>query len=142
MDIFDDSHVLQEEDCDSPTISDCEGIDRQENVILCAASAYEEKYYLNPAFVRLPESIQEELQIMCVCYTADVGGILTLQFDTKGNLHLHVTSEEDDYFFDEIGSVLKIKQIQREKQEFLEALELYFRAFYLKEDISGLLAED
>ena len=110
-------------------------------VILCAASAYEKKYYLNPKFARLPESIQEELQILCVLYTSDVGGILTLQFDEEGNLLFHVTSEENDYFFDEIGSVLKIKQIQREKQELLEALELYYKAFFLKEDINGLLGE-
>ena len=74
-------------------------------------------------------------------YTAEVGGILTLRFDEEGNLLFHVTSEEDDYFFDEIGSVLKIKEIQREKQELLEALELYYKAFFLKEDISGLLSE-
>lgn len=111
-------------------------------IILCAASAYEKKYYLNPEFARLPESIQEELQIMCVLYTSDVGGILTLQFDEMGNLLFHVTSEENDYFFDEIGSVLKVKQIQREKQELLEALELYYKAFFLKEDISDLLDEE
>lgn len=111
-------------------------------IILCAASAYEKKYYLNPEFARLPESIQEELQIMCVLYTSDVGGILTLQFDQMGNLLFHVTSEENDYFFDEIGSVLKVKQIQREKQELLEALELYYKAFFLKEDISDLLDEE
>ncbi|MBO5485013.1 MAG: hypothetical protein J6K58_06905 [Lachnospiraceae bacterium] len=111
-------------------------------MILCAASAYEKKYYLNPEFARLPESIQEELQIMCVLYTSDVGGILTLQFDEMGNLLFHVTSEENDYFFDEIGSVLKVKQIQREKQELLEALELYYKAFFLKEDISDLLDEE
>lgn len=51
-------------------------------------------------------------------------------------------SEDDDYFFDEIGSVLKIKEIQREKQELLEALELYYKAFFLKEDISELLSEE
>ncbi len=112
------------------------------NVILSVASAYQKKYYLNPRFSGLPESIQEELQILCVLYTADVGGILTLQFDGRGNLHFHVTSEEEDYFFDEIGSVLKIKQIQREKQELLEALELYYKAFVLKEDISSLLTDE
>lgn len=111
-------------------------------IILCAASAYEKKYYLNPEFARLPESIQEELQIMCVLYTSDVGGILTLQFDEMGNLLFHVTSEENDYFFDEIGSVLKVKQIQREKKELLEALELYYKAFFLEEDISDLLDEE
>ena len=103
-------------------------------VILSVANAYKKQYYLNPKFAKLPETIQEELQIMCVLYTADVGGILTLRF--------HVTSEDDDYFFDEIGSVLKIKEIQREKQELLEALELYYKAFFLKEDISELLSEE
>ncbi|MCI8337285.1 MAG: hypothetical protein HFH62_01205 [Lachnospiraceae bacterium] len=110
--------------------------------ILCAASAYEEKFYLNPDFGELPRSIQEELQIMCVLYTADVGGILTLHFDEEGNLLLHVTAREDDLLFDEIGSVLKIKEIQGEKRELLEALELYYRAVFLGEDVSGLLEED
>lgn len=110
-------------------------------VILSVANAYKKKYYLNPKFVRLPEGIQEELQILCVLYTSDVGGVLTLQFDREGNLVFHVTSEDDDYFFDEIGSVLKIKEIQRERQELLESLELYYKAFFLKEDISSLLEE-
>lgn len=111
-------------------------------VILCAASAYEKKYYLNPDFSGLPESIREELQILCVLFTSDVGGILTLQFDGTGSLLFHVASEENDYFFDEIGSVLKVKQIQREKQELLEALELYYRAFFLGENISSRLESE
>ena len=49
-------------------------------VILSVANAYKKQYYLNPKFAKLPETIQEELQIMCVLYTADVGGIL-LGFD-------------------------------------------------------------
>lgn len=109
------------------------------NVVLCASSAYEEKYYLNEAFQGLPEAIKEELQIMCVLYTADVGGILTLEFDEEGELLFHVTAEEEDLLFDEIGSVLKIKQYQNTKQELLEALELYYRAFFLKEDIGAML---
>lgn len=122
MDMFDDTLQVQGE-------------------ILCAASAYEEKYYLNPAFEGLPTSIQEELQILCVLYTADVGGILTLHYDEAGNLLMHVTAREGDLLFDEIGSVLKIKQIQSEKRELLEALELYYKAVILQEDISELLDE-
>lgn len=109
--------------------------------ILCVASAYEEKYYLNPEFGGLPTSIQEELQILCVLYTADIGGILTLHYDEEGNLLMHVTAREGDLLFDEIGSVLKIKQIQSEKRELLEALELYYKAVILQEDISELLTE-
>ena len=106
-----------------------------EEVVLCAASAYEEKFYLNPEFDALPESVKQELQIMCVLYTADVGGILMLVFDEKGNLELKVDHKEDDFFFDEIGSVLKIKELQQTKRELFESLELFFKVFYLGEDI-------
>lgn len=118
-----------------------ESLDVQ-GVILCAASAYEEKYYLNPDFSGLPTSIQEELQILCVLYTADIGGILTLHFDDSGNLLMHVTARENDLLFDEIGSVLKIKQIQMDKRELLESLELYYRAVFLHEDVSELLDQE
>ena len=87
-----------------------------EEVVLCAASAYEEKFYLNPEFDSLPETVKQELQIMCVLYTADVGGILMLVFDENGNLELKVDHEENDFAFDEIGSVLKIKELQQEHQ--------------------------
>ena len=106
-----------------------------DGIVLCAASAYEEKFYLNPEFSQLPESIQQELQIMCVLYTADVGGILMLVFDGDGNLELKVDHREDDFAFDEIGSVLKIKELQQTKRELFESLETFFRVFYLGEDL-------
>lgn len=65
-------------------------------------------------------------------FTEDVGGILRLEFDEKGNLNLTVESKEDDFFFDEIGSVLKIKQLRAER-ELLENMETYFRVFFLQE---------
>lgn len=106
-------------------------------VVLCASSSYEEKYYFNQEFAGLPEPVKEELNIMCVLYTAEIGGILTLQFGVDGRLFLNVTSREDDFWFDEIGSVLKIKQIQSEKRELLEALELYYRIKFLKQERRG-----
>ena len=107
----------------------------QENVVLCGSSSYEQKYYLNEDFEQLPEQIKDELKIMCVLYTEDVGGILELEFDEEGNLNLKVTADEGDLLFDEIGSVLKIKQIQQEKAELLESLEMYYRVFFLDEEI-------
>lgn len=107
----------------------------QENVVLCASSAYEQKYYLSEDFEQLPEQIKDELKIMCVLYTEDVGGILTLEFDSEGNLNLKVTADEGDLLFDEIGSVLKIKQIQQQKEELLESLETYYKVFFLDEEI-------
>ena len=107
----------------------------QENVVLCASSAYEQKYYLNEDFEQLPQQIKDELKIMCVLYTEDVGGILELEFDEEGNLNLKVTADEGELLFDEIGSVLQIKQSQQEKVELLESLEMYYRVFFLDEEI-------
>lgn len=112
------------------------------NVVLCACSAYEEKYYLNEDFMQMPESIKEELQIMCVLFAADVGGILTMEFDEEGNLLFQTEADEGDLLYDEIGSVLKIKQLQEQKKELLESLELYYKAFFLNEDVAALLAEE
>ncbi len=106
-----------------------------EEIVLCAANAYEQKFYLNPEFDSLPENVKQELQIMCVLYTEDVGGVLVLVFDEEGNLELKVDHEENDFFFDEIGSVLKIRELQKTKQELFESLELFFRVFYLGEEI-------
>ena len=106
----------------------------QDNVVLCGASSYEQKFYFNPDFQALPEQIRKELQIMCVLFTEDVGGVLTLEFTESGDLEFKVEALEADARFDEIGSALKIKEIQREKREFLESLELYYRVFFLGEE--------
>lgn len=106
---------------------------KQENIVLCGASAYTEKFYFNKEFDRLPESIKDELKIMCVLYTNDVGGVLTLEFDEEGSLQLHTEAEENDFSYDEIGSVLKIREIQRTKEELLESLEEFYKAFYMEE---------
>ena len=107
----------------------------QDKVVLCAASAYEQKYYLNEAFGSLPSQIQDELKIMCVLFTEDVGGIITLAFDEDGNLLLEVSAGPGDLLYDEIGSELKIRQIQREKAELLQNLELYYKVFFRGEKI-------
>ena len=118
----------------------------QDKMVLCASSAYEKKFYLNENFDGLPQHVKDELKIMCVLFTEDVGGVLSLEFDENGNLELNtsadegdldfqVISEEGDYLFDEIGSVLKIKQMQQEKQELFESLETYYKVFFLGEDL-------
>lgn len=108
-----------------------------DNVVLCGANSYEQRFYFNQQFQSLPESIKQDLKVMCVLYTEDVGGILLLEFTEDGTLEFKVTAEESDYLFDEIGSVLKIKQYRKEKRELLEALEMYYRVFYLGEELEN-----
>ncbi len=107
-----------------------------EKVVLCGASAYEQKYYFNQDFSSLPQGVQEELHVMCVMFTVEIGGIFTLWFDGEGNLQFETDAVDADAMYDEIGGALRIKQLQQEKRELLESLELYYRVFFLGEEIS------
>lgn len=104
------------------------------NVVLCGSNSYEQKYYFNEEFDRLPDSIKDELKIMCVLFTEDIGGVLTLEYSEEGNLEFNVLCDEGDLLFDEIGCGLKIKQLRQDKKELLTALEMYYKVFVLGED--------
>ena len=39
-----------------------------EKIVLCGANAYEQKYYFNPRFSKIPQSVQDELHIICVLF--------------------------------------------------------------------------
>lgn len=105
-----------------------------EKMVLCGANSYDKKYYLNEQFSNLPEQIKQELQIMCVLFTEEVGGILILEYDEDGSLQLITQADEGDLLYDDIGSGLKIRQIQLEKRDLLESLEMYYKVFVLGED--------
>lgn len=108
----------------------------QETTVLCGANSYEEKYYLNEKFSGLPGQIQDELRIMCVLFTHEVGGIFLLEFDAEGNLKFRTEAAEVDYSYDEIGAALKIKELRRSKEELLRSLELYYQIVILgKKDL-------
>ena len=87
-----------------------------ENVVLCASNSYEKKYYFNPDFDRLPEDIKNELKIMCVLFTEEVGGILDM---------------EEDLLYDDIACGLLVKKNQYEKRDLLESLEMFYKVFFL-----------
>ncbi len=107
--------------------------------ILCAANAYEMKYYFNEEFKGIPESIQEELHILCVLFTEEVGGVFTIAFEEDGNVILETNADDDDIYYDEISSGLMVSEVRRKRQELFESLSLYYRVFVLKEDISAQL---
>ncbi len=108
-----------------------------EEVVLCGASAYNKKFYLNEDFKGLPSQVKDELKIMCVLFTEDIGGIIQLVFDEEGNLEFRTSCDEGDLLYDDIGCGLKIKQLQQTKQDLLEALQMYYKLLYV-----GLGEED
>ena len=129
MDHFDE---MNENGWDFEDYEDYE--DDAQRVVLCGANSYTQKYYLGDQFSNLPEAVKQELQIICVLYVEDVGGILTMEFNEDGDLELRVTHDPLDYLFDDIGSELKIRQIQKEKRELMEQLETYYKLMFLEQD--------
>lgn len=113
----------------------------EERIVLCGANAYEQKYYFNEKFNGIPDSIKDELHIICVLFTEEVGGIFTIVFEQDGSVSLETQAEEDDIYYDEISSGLLVSAIRRKRQELLESLSLFYRVFILKEDISEMLEE-
>lgn len=111
-------------------------------IILCGANSYDKKYYFNRKFSGLPESIQEELHIICVLFTEEVGGILTFSFTPYGDVVIDTQSEEGDLLYDEIGAPLLVKEIRKQKKDLIEALSVYFKVKFLHQDPSVLLDED
>ena len=114
----------------------------EERMIWCGANAYEKKYYFNEMFSRIPGSIQDELHIICVLFTEEAGGVFTVVFEPDGSVSLETDADENDVYYDEIGSGLLVKEIRRKRKELLQSLSLYYRALVLKEDLTGMLEEE
>lgn len=113
-----------------------------EKIVLCGANAYDKKYYFNDRFQKIPDSIKDELRIICVLFTEEVGGIITLAFEEDGTLVIETDASEEDFYYDEISSGLLVREIRRTRQELLESLSLYYRVVILKEDLGALLDEE
>ena len=111
-------------------------------IILCGANAYEMKYYFNPLFKKIPESIQRELHIICVLFTQEAGGVFTIEFEDDGTITMETNSSDDDITYDEISAGLLIGEVRRQRQDLFEALQMYYRAMILHEDMSHILSED
>ena len=112
-----------------------------DKIVLCGSNAYEKKYYFNKDFDKIPEQVKEDLHIMCVLFTEEVGGIFLIAFDEDGIPIIQTDSDENDFYYDEVSAGLLVKEVQKNKRELFEALTLYYRVFILKEDPAKILAE-
>ena len=100
-------------------------------VVLCAASEYEQKYYFNQSFSHIPEDVKDQLHIICVLFTEDIGGIIMFVFDEEGNLQIRTEAKESDFNYDEIGAALTLKEIRKNRRELMEQLELFYKVVLL-----------
>ena len=97
--------------------------------IMGSASSYNKKYYFNPAFAKLPASVQKKVQIICVGYAEKVHGIFSMGFYTDGSLFFETTGEADDFNYDEIGAPLEIEKLKRDEKDLLKALQTWYAVY-------------
>ena len=114
----------------------------EKRTVLCGANSYEMKYYFNEQFNSIPDSIKEELHILCVLFTEEVGGVFTIVFEEDGSVSFDTEAYEEDILYDEISSGLMVSEVRRKRQELFESLRLYYKVFILKEDVSEYLKEE
>ena len=105
-------------------------------IVLCGSNAYEKKYYFNPLFESVPESVKEELHIICVLFTEEAGGVFLIVFEPDGSISMETEAAEEDILYDDITAGLLVSEIRRHRQTLFEELQLFYRVFVLKEHIT------
>ena len=111
-------------------------------VVLCGANAYEQKYYFNPVFKQIPDSIKKELNIISVLFTQEAGGIFTIVFEEDGSVSIETNADEEDITYDEITAGLLVGEVRRKRQDLFEALGIYYKIYVLGENAADILEED
>ena len=107
-------------------------------VVLCGANSYEEKYFFNQDFERLPQSIRDELHIISVLFTQEAGGIFLMIFEKDGSLSLETRADEAGLLYDEVTAGLLIGEIRRNRQELFAQVEMFYKVFVLGMKVEGL----
>lgn len=111
-------------------------------IVLCGANAYEQKYYFNPQFKQIPDSIKKELNIISVLFTQEAGGIFTIVFEEDGSVSIETNADEEDITYDEITAGLLVGEVRRKRQDLFEALGIYYKIYVLGEKAGDALDEE
>ena len=111
-------------------------------IVLCGANAYEQKYYFNPLFKQIPDSIMKELNTISVLFTQEAGGIFTIVFEEDGSVSIETNADEEDITYDEITAGLLVGEVRRKRQDLFEALGIYYKIYVLGEKAADALDEE
>ena len=125
---------------DNQNLVEDDGMDNG-RLVLCGANSYDEKYYFNQKFEKLPKSIQDDLHIICVLFTEEIGGIFTVSFEEDGEIFLDARCAEGDITYDEVSAALMIGQVRQNRTELFDSLQAYYRVLILGEELDAVLDE-
>lgn len=104
---------------------------KEDKQVIAGANCVDQKFYIDPKFSKLPEQIQEEIQIICVTLSEKLGCIFLMGFYEDGEVYFETVQFEDDINFDHIGSELEIKRVVKLHKELIESLTLWYQVVIL-----------
>lgn len=93
---------------------------------LAGASREKQKYFFEPQFNGLPDSIKEEIRNICIIMAERLGCTFVISFEDSGDIIFDIIKDENDFDFDDIGSELEIKSLKSEKKELIKSLKLWY----------------
>ena len=69
-------------------------------------------------------------------FTEEAGGVFLIVFEPDGSISMETEAAEADILYDDITAGLLVSEIRRHRQTLFEELQLFYRVFVLKEDIT------
>ena len=97
-----------------------------EKTVLAGANSVNKKYFFEPLFGYLPESIKDEIRDICVVLAEKLNCTFVISFYENGDIVFEIVKNEGDVDFDDIGADLEIKILKKEKNELIKALKLWY----------------
>ena len=94
--------------------------------VLAAASREQQKYFFEPEFEALPQTIKSEIKNICIIMAERLGCTFLICFENSGDILFEIIKNKGDVDFDEIGADLEIKSLKSEKKELLKSLKLWY----------------
>lgn len=99
-------------------------------IVLAAASFEKQQYFMDTKFQGLPDTIKEEVRVICITLAQKLGCTFLVGFYEDGEVYFETVVPEDTIDFDEIGAALEVKEITRTQKELLQALQLWYTVFF------------
>ena len=94
--------------------------------VLAGASRQKQKYFFEPEFNALPQTVKDEIRNICIIMAERLGCTFLISFEDNGDILFEIVKNEGDFDFDDIGAELEIKSLKREKKELIKALKLWY----------------
>ncbi len=97
-----------------------------EKIVLAGASREKQKYFFEPRFAALPQTVKDEIRNICIIMAERLGCTFLISFEKSGDVLFEIIKNEGDIDFDDIGAELEIKSLKSEKKELIKALKLWY----------------